>query len=88
MLAGMTTGGARAQQAQRADATLMAATEKRFASAGATDNGASGYSALADCTVQIVGMLATPAAEAIVVPSINQIALVSRQSRSVMPSPS
>src|SRR3974390_1148655 len=48
------------------------------------------HSALADWTVQTVGMLPSPADDATVAPFMNQIAvlpLLSRQSRSLMPSP-
>jgi hypothetical protein len=48
------------------------------------------HSALTDCTVQFVGMMPIPAVEAIVAPFMNHIAVlppVSRQRRSLMPSP-
>jgi hypothetical protein len=48
------------------------------------------YSALTDCTVQFVGTLPINAVDEIVAPFMNHIAvlpLVSRQSRSLMPSP-
>jgi hypothetical protein len=48
------------------------------------------HSALVDCTIHVVDMLPTLAVEATVTPFMNHIAvlpLVSRQSRSLMPSP-
>jgi hypothetical protein len=48
------------------------------------------YSALTDCTVQVVGTLPTDAVDAIVVPFMNPIAvlpLLSRHNRSLIPSP-
>src|ERR1700722_13053638 len=48
------------------------------------------HSALTDCTVQLVGMLPTPAVDATAVPFMNHIAVLprlSRQRRSLLPSP-
>jgi hypothetical protein len=48
------------------------------------------HPAIADCTVQVVGMLPTAPVDDTAVPFMNQIdvlPLVSRQNRSLMPSP-
>jgi hypothetical protein len=57
---------------------------------GCSTIGTHRYSALTDCTVQFVGMIPTPAVDETTAPFMNQIAvlpLVSRQSRSLSPSP-